>query len=239
MNRCTESGLGRYDTSVMYRGHRIGAIILMAGVGSRFGGEVPKQFVLLKEKRVYLHTLDVFLKTGLFDEIVLVCHPDWQDVVAQEVAEITIVKGAQTRQGSVYAGLSGFSKKPDIIAVHDAVRPLVSEEIIRDNVSAAILYGAVDTCTPSADTLVFAPSGKTIESIPKRENFLRGQTPQTFCLDLLSEAHETARLEGILNASDDCQLVLRRGHPIHVVLGNDRNFKITTDLDLKLASVLI
>ncbi len=223
----------------MYEDRRVGAVILMAGVGSRFGGDTPKQFLFLKEKRVYLHTLDVFLKTALFDEIVLVCHPDWQEIVRREVASVTIVNGAATRQGSVYRGLFGFVKKPDIVVVHDAARPLVSEEILKENISLAILYGAVDTCIPSADTLVFAPSRKTIESIPKRENFLRGQTPQSFRFDLLLEAHEEARLGGICGASDDCQLVLRKGHPIHIALGNDRNIKITTDLDLKIASVLI
>jgi 2-C-methyl-D-erythritol 4-phosphate cytidylyltransferase len=209
----------------------------MAGIGSRFGGDIPKQFLFLRGKRVYLHTVDVFDKMGLFDEIVLVCHPDWQDLVAQEVPFATLVKGAATRQGSVHLGLKSFSKKPDIVLVHDAVRPFVSERVILNNISSALLYGAVDTCIASADTLVFAPRQDRIESIPKRESYLRGQTPQTFLFDLLIEAHESACLDGIAGVSDDCQLVLRRGHPVYVVPGEERNFKITTDLDLKLASV--
>ena len=222
----------------MYLKHRVGAVLLMAGIGSRFGGEIPKQFLPLKGKRVYLHTLDTFVQTGVFDEIVLVCHPAWQDTVSQEAAIATVVQGAGTRQESAYLGLLGFVNRPDIVVMHDAVRPLVSQEILVNNISSALLHGAVDTCIASADTLVYAPQGDVIEAIPKRDHYLRGQTPQTFRFDLLLEVHVAARHDGVEAVSDDCQLVLRKGHPVHVVPGSERNFKITTDLDFNLASVL-
>lgn len=222
----------------MYLNRTIGAVILMAGIGSRLGGEIPKQFLLLRDKKVYLHTLSVFDSVGIFDEIVLVCHPAWQDIVVKEVPHCTVITGADTRQESAYLGLRGFLSIPDIVVVHDAVRPFVSREIVMNNVQAAILHGAVDTCIPSADTLVYAPHLSAISSIPKREDYLRGQTPQTFLFDILMDAHESARSEGITNVSDDCQLVLRKGRPVHVVQGSEKNFKITTDFDLKIASII-
>ena len=223
----------------MLQGQRIGAIVLMGGTGSRFGGDVPKQFVLLGDRRVYLHTLEAFKKIAFFDEILLVCHPGWIDTVADEVLGAKVVAGGKTRQESSYLGLQGFSSIPDIVCIHDAVRPFVSEKIIQENIAQAILHGAVDTCIPSADTLVYAPGGVKIVGIPKREEYLRGQTPQTFRFDLIWDAHQTAIKDGIVNSSDDCSLVLRRGHSVYVVTGSESNLKITTEYDLWTAQAKI
>jgi 2-C-methyl-D-erythritol 4-phosphate cytidylyltransferase len=222
----------------MLDGHRIGALILTGGSGSRFGGDLPKQFLFLCGKRVYLHTLEVFEKIGLFDEIVLVCHPEWLDIVCQEAPSARIISGGATRQESAYLGLQGFAKQPEIVCIHDAVRPFVSPRILQENVEQALRHGAVDTCIPSADTLVYAPQGKTIASIPKREEFLRGQTPQTFRYPLIWHAHQKALTDQV-HATDDCSLVLRQGHPIHVVAGSEENIKITTTRDLLLAEALL
>ena len=212
----------------MYLGKRIGAVLLMGGSGSRFGGGVPKQFLMLGGKKVYCHALDTFTASGLFDEIVLVCHPDWMDLPQKGV-----VIAGKTRQESSHKGLKGFKLRPDIVLIHDAVRPFVTERILRENIEGAICFGAVDTCISSADTLIHAPSGKTIASIPNRQEYLRGQTPQTFRMDWILEAHE--RASSLENASDDCQLVLRMGKPVHVVLGDEKNIKITTEFDLLIA----
>lgn len=212
---------------------RIGAILLMGGEGLRFGSGLPKQFHLLGGKKIYSHALDTFIASELFDEILLVCNPDWTDLPHEGV-----IKGGKTRQESSYLGLQGFKHTPDIVLIHDAVRPFVSERILRDNVEGAILWGAVDTCIPSADTLVHAPGGKTIESIPNRADYLRGQTPQTFRMDWILEAHEQAIADGIQNSSDDCRLVLRLGKRVHVVAGEERNIKITSEFDLMVANHL-
>lgn len=220
----------------MYKGYRIGAILLMAGSGNRMGSEIPKQFLMLGGKRVYIHTLEVLQKTQIFDEIVLVTHPDWLDTISQEVSLVKIVKGASTRQESSYLGLDGFSQEPDIVLVHDAVRPFVSREILINNVLQAIQHGAVDTCISSADTLVYAPDGLWIDHIPQRAHFQRGQTPQTFRYDWLLEAHQKTTLK---NATDDCAIVKELGKPIHIVQGEDHNFKITTKFDINLAEFLL
>lgn len=216
----------------MFDGKRIGAILLMGGEGRRFGSDVPKQFHLLGGKMVFRHALETFMSIGFFDEIVLVCHAEWLEQLPGAVA------GGKTRQESSYIGLKAFIQKPDVVVIHDAVRPFVTERILRDNVEGAIRWGAVDTCILSADTLVHAPGGEVIVGIPKRADYLRGQTPQSFQMDLILGAHEKAMADGVENASDDCQLVLRFGKSVHVVKGEERNMKITSEFDLELAEYL-
>lgn len=218
----------------MYRGKRIGAILLMGGKGLRFGSAVPKQFLELDGKPVFHYALETLLEMNVFEEILLVCPPEWLGSVESE-GIIRAVEGGETRQESSYRGLQRFAQRPDIVLIHDAVRPFVSEEIVLANLEAAISFGAADTCIPSADTLVHAPNGLEIASIPKRAEYLRGQTPQTFRVDWILEAHEKAILEGVQNASDDCHLVLRLGKPVRVVLGHETNLKITSEFDFLLA----
>lgn len=214
------------------------ALLLMGGEGKRFGTETPKQFLNLSGKKVYFHTLETFLTFDIFEEILLVCHPEWVSAVQEEVnfPRVRVVEGGYTRQDSTYRGLLACGLKTDFVVIHDAVRPFISKEIIQQNIEALQTHSAVDTCIPSADTIVHAESFDTITSIPKRSEYLRGQTPQSFSYPLLLEAHEKAKDQ---NASDDCSLVLKLGHPVHIVPGSSDNIKITSELDLFLAEQLM
>jgi len=219
-------------------GNKVVGILLMAGMGGRFGSELPKQFHRLAGKKIYQHTLARFLHSKLFDEVLLVCPSAWQSEVEAESAhlpQVRVVCGADTRQGSSYAGLQACGPETDIVVIHDAVRPFVSDAILKENVERARIAGAVDTCIPSADTIVHAPNLSQIESIPVRKEYLRGQTPQSFQHALIVKAHERAIKLGIHDRSDDCALVLSCGHNVQVVLGSEQNIKITTELDLLLA----
>ena len=224
----------------MFKEHRIGALLLMGGVGRRFGSDTPKQFHRLAGKCVFLHTLETFLATHLFDEIVLSCHSAWIDQTRQMLplskCPIRIVEAGSTRQESSYLGLLGFRQPPEIVVIHDAVRPFVSQEIVVNNVIKAIEVGAADTCIPSMDTLVHAPGRQMIRSIPPRIDYLRGQTPQTFSYSLIVHAHRQATRQ---DCSDDCQLVLDLDRPIGIVAGDEHNIKITSGLDLFFAEQLI
>ena len=215
---------------------RIGAVLLMGGKGLRFGSQTPKQFHRLSGKPIYRVTLDAFLKC--VDEIVLSCDPDWIERVQKEVASLPNVRcvvGGATRQESSYRGLKGFSVAPDVVLIHDAVRPFVSNEILRQNIALALEHGAVDTCIPTADTLVHSLDKMRVASIPDRSHYLRGQTPQSFSYRLILEAHERAVCN---DASDDCRLVLDLGHPVWITPGSEANVKITTELDLFIAEQL-
>lgn len=208
----------------------------MGGAGVRFGGEIPKQFCLLGGKPLYLYALQTMREVEVFDEIILVCP---QGYGVEDEAAFHCVFGKATRQLSAKAGLDGFLQYPEIVLIHDAVRPFITREIILENLDAAIAHGAANTCIATTDTLVFAPNQKWIDSIPNREEFLRGQTPQTFRYPLIVEAHEQAIKRGIQNSSDDCQLVLEMGKKVAIVAGSEKNFKITSPFDLNIAETLL
>ncbi len=226
----------------MFENKRVGALLLMAGVGKRLGGEIPKQYLPLAGMPVYLHTLQSFLNVGFFDEILLVCLADWIPQVKMETARhwplVRPIAGGPTRQASSFAGLCAFSSPPDLVVIHDAVRPFVSEAILHENVCGASNYGAVDTCIPSADTLVYAPKKPQVTDIPKRADFLRGQTPQSFRFDWICRAHEAA-LQAKFEATDDCKLVLDLGLDVFVVPGSETNIKITTHFDFLVAEQIL
>ncbi len=216
----------------------ITAILLMGGTGKRFGSEAPKQFLNLSGKKIYLHTLDIFLTFLEFQEILLICHPDHIEAVQTETASprIRVIPGGYSRKDSTYQGLLACHPETTYVVIHDAVRPFISYKIIQDNLNALKKHDAVDTCIPSADTIVHAENIDTITSIPSRTHYLRGQTPQSFSYPLLLEAHEKYAHH---EASDDCRLVLDLGIPVHIVLGSEDNIKITNELDLFLAEQLM
>lgn len=215
------------------------AILLLAGRGLRFNSALPKQFHAIGGKKIYLHTLEKLVASGLFGEIILVCSPEWIDEVQKEVRDFPahVVLGGKTRQDSSYLGLLACGEETDYVLIHDAVRPFVSQRILEENIAACQKYGAANTCIPSADTLVHTQDGKTIDAIPPRAFYMRGQTPQSFSYPLILEAHKKAEASGF-TATDDCALVLAQGLPVHLLLGEDSNIKITTDLDLYLAEQL-
>lgn len=203
------------------------AIILMAGSSERFGRQLPKQYQLLQGKPVYLHTLKRIQDALLFDHIILVVSPSFADSLQHE--GVHIITGGKTRRASSYEGLRACPPGTQYVLIHDAVRPFVSERILKENVEAVKKYAAVDTCIASPDTLVKC-RGDFIESIPDRSLYLRGQTPQTFAYDLIRKAHEET--PDFLEHVDDCRLVLEKGTRPFIVQGEERNFKITTEEDL-------
>lgn len=203
---------------------RFAAILLCGGISTRFGKN--KLLEALGGRRVYEHTLDVFTRSGLFHEII---------IVASNAIPLTdTVPSGSTRQESSYNGLMGCKVKPDYVVIHDGARPFVSEAILERNVRAVQEHKAVNTCIPTHDTINYVED-KTI-TIPERSKCYRGQTPQSFSYDLILEAHQKTKKT---NAPDDCSLILELGHPVHLVLGSEENMKITTPVDLIVAHSLL
>ena len=204
---------------------KIKAVLLLGGQSVRLpsNSPKPKQFLSLGSKSIYEHTLETFKKSGLFSEIVL--------VTPKEHHLPGSVIGGKTRQESSYNGIKACGDKTDFVVIHDAVRPFVSLDILKKNIDAVQIYKAVNTCIPSSDTIVYVENNKIV-AIPKRSSCMRGQTPQSFAYELILDAHKkTAQT----NATDDCSLVFELGHPVHIVLGSEENFKITTPHDYLLA----
>ena len=211
------------------------AIILFAGSGARFGHPVPKQFHRLSGKKVYQHTLDIFIQSQLFNEIILVCHPDYLNEVQNDHPHLKVIPGGATRQQSSRLGLDA-AKTSDIVVIHDGARPFVTADILKANIDGAKQFGAVNTCISSSDTIVHSKNAETINAIPSRSEYLRGQTPQSFQTNLILQAHTVSKRS---DATDDCQLVHQLGHPVHIVEGSTRNIKITSEIDLFLAEQLL
>jgi ribitol-5-phosphate 2-dehydrogenase (NADP+) / D-ribitol-5-phosphate cytidylyltransferase len=222
----------------------VAAILLMGGQGRRFGSGTPKQFHRLAGKNIYLRTLERFLESGLFEELVVVCHPDWIEDVKTELLEypdypIKAVPGGSTRQASSYEGLAACSKETKFVVIHDAVRPFVDKELLQRHVLAVKKYGAVNTCIPSTDTIVHSKNGDAVDAIPERAEFLRAQTPQSFEYEMILAAHLRAQEAQLLDSSDDCRLVMLMGKYVHIVKGDEHNIKITGEADLFLAEHLL
>ena len=226
------------------------ALILAAGTGSRMGNaDKPKQFLPIYGKPLMIHTIEAFEMHDDIDKIVVVTSEGYDDQVKVWCKQYDLGKvkavaiGSDSRQGSVYNGLQAVkalgAKDDDIIVIHDAARPLISQNIITNNIEACKKYDAVDTVIKASDTIVASSDAERITNIPNRSELYQGQTPQTFKFALISEAHEKAKAGQIPNVTDDTKLVISMGKEVHLVEGSKQNFKITTFDDLMMLKALL
>lgn len=219
------------------------AVILASGTGTRFGGDTPKQFVKLAGKTVLEHTLDVFERSKVIDEIIVVILPEYrhvlQDILLKNsYKKITkLLNGGATRKESSCIGVSSIKDDEANVFIHDCARPFLSQQIIQDCASALEKYKAIDVVIPATDTIVQIDDNKDIVSIPNRKYMCQGQTPQCFKLSIIRKAHKMARNDD--NFTDDCGLVLKYNlAPVHVIDGDIQNIKITHSEDIFLADKL-
>jgi 2-C-methyl-D-erythritol 4-phosphate cytidylyltransferase len=218
------------------------AIIVGGGLGKRFKGEIPKQFLPLDKKPVICHTVEAFQRSPAIDAIVVVVPAGWEERCQEELnafAKIKgVIKGGETRQLSCYQALRFLqSDPPAICVVHDAVRPLVSQAMI----DIAVQEGRGEGMTfglSAMETIVESREGKLIRVLP-RDHLYQIQTPQAFPFSMLWDAHCRALEAGITDASDDAGLVLSAGRQVKVLIGDPRNIKITRPVDLALALLLL
>src|ERR1700733_6185448 len=226
---------------------RVAAIIPAAGLGTRMGAETPKQFLELDGMPLVIFALrrlaacaeitDFFISTRADDIVSL------QDKVGKAALgrPARVVHGGDTRQQSVANALAQVDPSTEIVLVHDAVRPFVTPEQIDRVIAEAKAGGAAAIlATPAIDTVKKVKRATLPEdmalitaTIP-RERIVLAQTPQAFSYALLRDAFRTAQADGVL-ASDESALVERFGHDVFVVLGSERNFKITRPADMDLA----
>ena len=221
------------------------AIVLAGGTGSRMSLDMPKQFAVVKGKPIMAYTLSVFQNSPLVDSIYLVSHKEYfeQSKSIIEQYNITkvrdIIEGGQTRQESVFNALKQMNvKDDDIILIHDCARPLVDEQIIKDNIEQCKLHEAVETAVKAVDTTIEV-SEEQFENSLNRDKLYQVQTPQTFKYKLIKEAHENAIKNKLANITDDAQLVAKLGHKVFIVNGKKTNLKVTTDEDLKILEALL
>jgi len=205
---------------------------------------VRKPYVELDSKPVLLHSVSAFAQIDRVSEIIVVVNADDEDMVkerwgdelrAAKVAHICI--GGGTRQESVTRGMAHVTDSIDLVAIHDAVRPLVRPALIRQAIETAGRMGAAMLAAPVKATIKDVGPDRIIRKTIPREALWAAQTPQVFRRDLIHRAYEQARRGGV-QATDDAQLVERLGEPVAIVESTDENIKITTPEDLLIARAL-
>lgn len=217
---------------------KITAIILSAGKGKRFEDPLPKQFHLLKGKPIFEWSLETFTSHDLIDSIILVIdNPEIWEGLREKYSKIEcIVKGGEKRQDSVWNGLTTL-KNDCIVLIHDAVRPLVSKELITRVIEGVEKYGSAIPVIEETDSLKIVENGKVLSSL-KRETVFRVQTPQGFHLKDIIHSHKIGKEKGII-VTDDSELMEKAGFKVTTVEGEMTNLKITTKLDLIIAEAIL
>ena len=224
------------------------AVILAGGMGTRVGGNTPKQLLPLSDGRSVLeHSVDAFEAASCIDEIVIVMHPEWIKEAEELCRRNTwqkvrqIIAGGSERWESSWHAIQAFSGQLSDISLwlHDAARPFVSQRILTDVAKALETHAAVTVGVPVTDTLYKVrrddvQGTKEVEAIPSRADFMRAQTPQAFHLDVLKEAFERALAQGQVAVTDDVGIVqaYMPEQSIFIVSGEEANRKITYAEDL-------
>ena len=226
------------------------ALLTAAGIGSRMGQDIPKQFIHVDNKPLIVYTLEAFQKHPSIDAIICVTLPNWIDVVKAYAMQFNIKKlrwivpGGATGQESIKNGLMAVKNSlgdEDItIMVHDGNRCLVTSEIISNSIAVYRAHGSAVAAIPCVEAVFFSEDGglSSDTSIP-REQLYRTQTPHTYDLKKLLWAHEEAAKRGINNTAASCTLMQALGEKIYFSKGSEENLKITTTEDLKLFDVLL
>lgn len=217
-----------------------GAVIVAAGSASRMGG-IDKVMANLGGEPMILRTVRAFQNCDAITSIVIVTREDLirpiSDLCRDMKKVAAVVVGGSSRQESVHLGLNALPKGMKLAAVHDGARPLISWQVIDRVVRAANTYGAAAPAIPVKDTIKVV-SGGLVKETPDRSTLMAVQTPQVFDFDLLRGALKKAEEEGAA-VTDDCSAVERIGMKIKIVEGDERNLKVTTPMDLKIAELLL
>jgi 2-C-methyl-D-erythritol 4-phosphate cytidylyltransferase len=225
---------------------RVVAVVLGGGVGNRFGAAMPKQLLTLGGKTLVEHCVTAFAAAPGVDEVLLVMPPGYTDEAAKLVGNqvSAVITGGITRSDSVRNALAHLTARDEAattgVLLHDAARPLVTQQIIADCVAALSKHDAAGTAVPTSDTIVVAEDG-VMSHVPPRESLLRCQTPQCFRLPVISRAHELAAQDPAFTPTDDCGVVLRYlpDVAVQIVPGSERNIKVTYPGDLAIAEALL
>lgn len=214
------------------------AIIPAAGIGKRVNSSVPKQFVKINNKELIAYTISVFQKNPEIGEIIIATRTEYFELINEikkryGFSKLTkIVEGGAERQDSVYSALLSAGAKPnDLIAVHDAARPLLSQHLLSKAIEEAKTHGSIVTAIKARDTLI--SGNNEVESYLDRSKIFYAQTPQIFKYEILLEAMKKAEAENF-KGTDESMIVRKFVAPVKIVEGESINFKITTNSDLEL-----
>ena len=221
------------------------AVVPAAGLGTRMGGNTPKQYLTIGNLPLLVYSLQIFQQLEEICEVILSVPASdqeycWREIVKpfglEKVAKV--VAGGARRQDSVRNGLAAISDRPDGVLVHDGVRPFIDQVMVRKVIDCAGKTGAAVVAMPIHDTVKRVDPSGIIQETLKREELWQIQTPQVFRYDWLVEAHQQAQ-EHQWDVTDDAALIERMGYPVSVVEGSCFNIKVTKPDDLVFGKAIL
>lgn len=224
------------------------ALIIAGGSGQRMQQEIPKQFLNVNDKPVIIYTLEAFQSHPDIDKIGVVCLDGWHDILRAYARQYKIdkldwiVSGGENGQGSIRNGIFEAEQRydgNDIILVHDAIRPMVSHEIISDCIVQCKKYGSAIVVTPCNTVVLRRNENQSAREVVLRDQLAITQTPQAFPIKRLAEAHRLALEQGITNSVASCTMMIELGETVHFSIGAETNIKLTTPDDLKIFKALL
>lgn len=225
------------------------ALIIAGGVGQRMGQDIPKQFINVDNIPVIVYTMAAFQKHPEIDAIEIVCVDGWHEVLYAYAKQFgiskleNVVSGGKNGQDSIRNGLYDIAKRHnddnDLVLIHDAIRPLLSEEIISDNIRICKEHGNAITVIPCNAAMLKTYDGIHSETQVPRDNLKETQTPQTFFLKDIIAAHKEALEKGIVASVASCTMYIELGRKLYMCKGSEKNIKLTTVEDVEIFKALL
>jgi len=223
-------------------------LIIAGGSGNRMHQDIPKQFLTVNERPVIVYTLEAFEKHPEIDAIAVVCIEGWEQVLWAYAKQFNITKlkyvvpGGKNGQDSIRNGVYELEKHfapDDIVLIHDAIRPMLSNEIISDNIRVAREHGNAITVIPCAEAMIQTEDGLISTGAYPRDKLKRTQTPQAFHIGQICDLHRSALEAGITNSVASCTLMIEMGQQVYFSAGSEKNIKLTTVEDIDIFKALL
>lgn len=224
------------------------ALITAGGVGARMHREIPKQFLNVYDKPVIIYTLEAFQKHPNIDAIVVVCLEGWEPILRAYCQQYHITKlesivlGGLNGQDSIRNGVYDIASRhadDDLILIHDAIRPMITHDIISDCIHVATKYGSAIASIPCMEAMLTTTDKISSNAQIPRSELVRAQTPQAASVKRLTEAHREALEKGITSSVATCTMLIELGQEVYFSLGSEKNIKLTTPDDLEIFKALL
>lgn len=224
------------------------ALIIAGGTGARMHQDIPKQFLSVNDKPIIIYTMEAFQNHPDIDAIYIACLNGWQDVLWAYVKQFNIVKvkkilkGGKNGQDSIRNGVYAIAENfagDDLILIHDAIRPMLSADIISDNIANCKRYGNAITVIPCMEAMLKSEDDHQSNESILRNSLFRAQTPQTLSVKEAVALHKEALNRGVTNSVATCTLLLELGKHVYFAKGSELNIKITTTDDITIFKALL
>lgn len=223
-------------------------LLIAGGSGNRMHQDIPKQFLSVNERPVIVYTLEAFENHPEIDAIAVVCIEGWEQALWSYAKQFRISKlkyvipGGENGQDSIRNGVMELERHyspDDIVLIHDAIRPMVSAEIISDNIRVATKFGNAVTVIPCAEAMIQTEDGAVSVGSYPRNRLKRTQTPQAFHIGQICDLHRRALEAGVTNSVASCTLMIEMGEQVYFSAGSEKNIKLTTVDDLDIFKALL